>query len=432
MRIAVIGAGIAGLTAALRLDARHDVTVFAADDHAGGHANTVLIEDPHAGELAVDTGFIVFNDRTYPHFRALLAELGVAARPTHMGFSVSSALDPELGDFEYGGSPAGLFAQRSNLVRPAFHRMLADVLRFNRALEREVREPSGASLTELLDRGRYGRLLAERMILPQVSAVWSADPAQLERFPAAFLARFFHNHGTLTLTNRPQWFTVVGGSHTYVKAIEARLRRPVRTRTPVASVTRHADRVELALARGGPRERFDEVVIACHSDQALALLADPSPAERAVLGAIPYQRNEAVLHTDPALLPRRPAARQAWNFHLFARPRDRTTVTYGMNHLQGLPTPTPYSVTLNLTDRIDPRRVLRVIDYAHPVYTPEGVAAQERHGEISGVNRTRYCGAYWRWGFHEDGVWSALRAIDGLTDSATGVDAPAPRLEAAA
>ncbi len=428
MKIAIIGAGVAGLTAAHRLDPDHDVTVFEAGDHAGGHTNTVVVEDPDRGPLAIDTGFIVFNDRTYPHFTALLDELGVAAQPTHMGFSVSA--DPALEDFEYAGTPRGLFCQPRNVVRPAFHRMVADLVRFNRELRR-VREDGDDTLTlrVMLDRGGYSELFVERLIVPQVSAVWSADPEQMWSFPVIFLAEFFENHGMLSLRDRPQWLTVAGGSQTYVREIERRLRRPVRTRAPVTSVIRHPAHVEITIAGAQRAERFDEIVLACHSDQALALLADPSPAERRILGAIPYQANEAVLHTDERLLPRRRHARQAWNFHLLAEPKDRTTVTYWMNHLQRLDAPTDYCVTLNLTERIDPRRVIATVPCAHPVFTPAGIAAQDRHDDISGVRRTHYCGAYWRWGFHEDGVWSALRVVEDL-QSSTLARQPAEELAA--
>ena len=232
-------------------------------------------------------------------------------------------------------------------------------------------------------------------------------------FPVRFLAEFFQNHGMLTFLDRPQWMTVQGGSKSYVEALVARLgAERIRLNTPVRAVARFDDHV---LVDG---ERFDEVVLACHSDQALAMLADPSPAERDILGAIPYQRNEAVLHTDASLLPKRRAARQAWNYHLLAEPKDRTTVTYWMNHLQRLDTPTDYCVTLNLTERIDEAKIIRAIDYAHPVFTEDGRRAQARHGEISGVRRTHYCGAYWRWGFHEDGVWSALRATRAIGEPA--------------
>ena len=428
MRIAIIGAGVAGLTAAHRLDPQHDVTVFEAGSYAGGHTNTITVDDPHSGTLAVDTGFIVLNDRTYPNFTALLDDLGVATQPTHMGFSVST--EKGLDDFEYAGTPRGLFCQPRNLARPAFHRMVGELRRFNRELEHERLSSGTRTLGAMLHEGGYSRLFVDRLIVPQVSAVWSADPEQMWTFPAGFLAQFFHNHGMLSLRDRPQWQTVAGGSNTYVAAIERRLRRPVRTHTPVTRVMRHATHVDVVTETTGRAEQFDEVIFACHSDQALALLGDPSPAEREVLGAIRYQENEAVLHTDAALLPRRRQARQAWNFHLLAEPRDRTTVTYWMNHLQRLQTPRDYCVTLNLTDRIDPAHVLRTISYAHPVFTPDGIAAQARHGDISGVRRTRYCGAYWRWGFHEDGVWSALQAIRGLEDRALA--GPEPLAELAA
>ncbi|HEY5144081.1 MAG TPA: FAD-dependent oxidoreductase [Solirubrobacteraceae bacterium] len=407
MKIAIVGSGIAGLTAAHRLDPEHEVTVFEAGDHAGGHTNTITVDDD-GRPLAVDTGFIVCNDRTYPHFLALLGELGVATQPTHMGFSVSA----EGEDFEYAGTPRGLYCQRRNLVRPAFHRMVGDLLRFNRDLQTLLEsDDAGPTLGAFLEDGGYSQLFIDRLIVPQVSAVWSADPAQMWTFPARFLAAFFRNHGMLSLHDRPQWLTVAGGSHTYVEVITGALRGQVRLRTPVRSIIRHPDHVLLTV-RGGRAERFDEVILACHSDQALALLEDPSVAEEQVLGAIPYQANEAVLHTDASLLPRRRAARQAWNFHLPDATKDRTTVTYWMNHLQRLDSARQYCVTLNLSERIDPATVIRTIPYAHPVFTREGIAAQARHGEISGVRRTHYCGAYWRWGFHEDGVWSALRALE--------------------
>jgi len=413
VKIAIVGSGIAGLTAAHRLDPEHEVTVFEAGDHPGGHTNTITVEDD-GRPLAVDTGFIVCNDRTYPHFLALLDELGVATQPTHMGFSVSA--DGE--DFEYAGTPRGLYCQRRNLLRPAFHRMVRDLLRFNHDLAELLEsDDTGPTLGAFLRDGGYSGLFVERLIVPQVSAVWSADPAQMWTFPARFLAAFFRNHGMLSLRAHPRWLTVAGGSRTYVDAITGALRGRVRLRTPVRSITRHGDHVALSV-RGGAAERFDEVILACHSDQALALLDDPSPAEREILGAIPYQANEAVLHTDAALLPRRRAARQAWNFHLLAEPKDRTTVTYWMNRLQRLDSARQYCVTLNLTERIDPAQVIRTIPYAHPVFTREGMAAQARHGEISGARRTHYCGAYWRWGFHEDGVWSALRVVDAINAAA--------------
>lgn len=421
MDIAIIGSGISGLTAAHHLDPAHDVTVFEAGAYAGGHTNTVHVETS-AGAWDVDTGFIVCNDHTYPNFLAMMDELGVARRPTHMGFSVTAQDE----DFEYAGTPRGLFCQPRNAVRPAFLRMIRELLRFNRelsALVADLSDPRGSlSLLAYLSDGGYSDFFRDRLIVPQASAVWSAEPDQLDAFPIRFMAQFFANHGMLSFKNRPTWMTIEGGSQRYVEAITARLLRPVRTSTPVVRVERFATHVEVT-PRGGEPERFDEVILACHADQALGMLADPSDAEAEVLRCFPYQPNEAVLHTDASLLPRRAAARQAWNFHLLTEPKDRTTVTYGMNHLMGLDAPHEFCVTLNLTERIAPDKIVEVIEYAHPVFTTEGVAAQARHGEISGTNRTHYCGAYWRWGFHEDGVVSALHALEHVGRSAIGVAA---------
>ena len=409
MRIAIVGGGVSGLVAAHRLHGRHEVTLFEAGRHLGGHANTVTVERP-SGTWHLDTGFIVLNDRNYPRFRELLSACGVALTPSHMGFSVKG----EDEDFEYAGTPRGVFAQKANLARPAFWRMLADLLRFNRelaAVAADGAEPR--SLGRFVEDGGYSRWFIERLIVPQASAVWSADPASMWSFPVRFLAEFFANHGMLGFRGRPRWQTVSGGSQRYVGALSAPFADRIRLASPVRSLARDPDGVSLALERG-ERERFDEVVIACHADQALALLEDPSERERELLESFPYRRNEAVLHTDSALLPRRRAARQAWNYHLFASPPPATTVTYYLNHLQRLDAPEDFCVTLNLSDRIDPAKVIASFDYAHPVYTQAGVAAQARFAEISPARRTRYCGAYWGWGFHEDGVVSALRAVEGL------------------
>jgi len=408
MRIAIIGAGVSGLVAAHRLHPCHDIVVYEANDYLGGHANTVrvdLADETHW----VDTGFIVCNDRNYPSFEPLLAELGVETKRSRMSFSVSS----RDGDFEYAGTPRGLFAKPSHALSPRFQRMIRDLARFNREARSllELAPGEGPSLREFLASGGYGEWFTERLIVPQAAAVWSADPAQLWSFPASFLARFFHNHGMLGFRDRPRWRTIAGGSRRYVEEIARPFRDRVRLLAPVRAVTRRADCVEIA-AEGCETERYDEVVIAAHSDQALAMLTDANELERELLGAIPYQRNEAVLHTDEQILPRRRAAWASWNFHLRSDPPPHTTLTYWMNNLQSLRSHTNLCVTLNLTHEIDPAKTIRTIAYAHPVFTPDGVAAQERHAEISGVNRTHYCGAYWRWGFHEDGVVSALRALE--------------------
>ena len=405
MKIAIIGTGISGLLAAHRLHPEHEITVYEADSRLGGHTHTVPVEDPGGGDLWVDTGFIVFNDRNYPHFEALLEELGVASQPSHMGFSVSDG----RGRFEYSGTPWGLFARPAHLVSPSFLGMLRDWRRFNREARNLVGiNGTAPSLGAWLEERGFSRQFIDRLIVPQASAVWSADPEQMWSFPASFMAEFFDNHGMYSLRNRPKWRTVSGGSRSYVEAISAPWRDRVRLSAPVRRVLRGPDGVVVEAA-GQPREVFDEVVIATHSDQALAMLADPSPAEREILGAIPYQRNEAVLHTDASLMPRRRAVWSSWNFHLAEGPTRGSTVTYWMNKLQRLPSRTDYFVTLNRGEEIDPGRVIRRLSYDHPTYTREGVAAQARHAEISGVNRTHYCGAYWGWGFHEDGVRSGLR-----------------------
>jgi uncharacterized protein len=412
MRIAIVGAGVSGLVTAHLLAPQHEVTLFEAAGYAGGHTNTVRVDTADQTHL-IDTGFIVFNDRNYPNFERLLHRLGVASQPSTMTFSVSDG----QGDFEYNGSsPNGLFAKRAHLVTPWFHRMVADTARFNRAARALVRaggdgRDEGPSLGLWLEQQRFSEPFIDRLIVPQASAVWSADPAQMWTFPARFLAEFFDNHGMLSLRGRPRWRTVRGGSARYVEALLARFTGRLRLRTPIQTVVRGADHV-LVTPRGGEPEPFDEVVIATHSDQALALLRDASDREHELLGAIPYQANEAVLHTDVRMLPRRRRAWASWNYHLRDRPDDRTTVTYHMNRLQSLRAEQEFCVTLNRTGEIDPQRVIRTISYAHPVYTSAGVAAQRRCAEISARNRTHFCGAYWGWGFHEDGVLSALRVAE--------------------
>ncbi len=411
MRIAIVGAGISGLVAAHLLHSEHEIVLYEAADYAGGHTNTVRVDTPSETHH-IDTGFIVMNDRNYPSFTRLLDRLGVTRQPTHMSFSVKG----EHEDFEYAGTPRGLYCQPRNLLSPRFQGMLLELLRFNRELRALLERPrnDGESLADFLSRHRFSRLFVERLIVPQASAVWSADPRQMHSFPVRFLAEFFANHGMLGIRNRPRWSTIAGGSARYVQALTAPFGERIRLSTPVRSIVRHPDRVEIsAQDRSGllDTESFDQVVIAAHSDQALAMLGDASRREHELLSSIPYQPNEAVLHTDPRMLPRRRWARSAWNFHLLADPKPVSTVTYWMNHLQRLRTNEDFCVTLNRTEAIDPQRIIRRISYSHPVFTPAGVAAQARHGEISGLERrTHYCGAYWGWGFHEDGVRSALAA----------------------
>ncbi len=407
MRIAVIGSGISGMVAAYRLSAEHEVSVFEAGSYVGGHTNTVDVE--FAGtNYAVDTGFIVYNDWTYPHFVELIDELGVAWQPSQMSFSVRC----EKTGLEYNGTAINtLFAQRRNLVRPTFLRMVADILKFNRRAP-ELLKSAGddASLGEYLAREGYSRCFIDHYIIPMGAAIWSSRPLDLLHFSARFFVEFFANHGFLSVNDRPTWRVIRGGSREYVKKLTAPYARRIRLNTPVASVQRQPNDVVLRL-RNGSIEHFDQVFIACHSDQALKLLSDPSPQEREILGAIPYQANEALLHTDARLMPRRPLAWAAWNYHLPIDQYERVTVTYNMNILQTLAAPAQFLVTLNRSADVDPRKVLGRFVYYHPVYTGSAVAAQRRRHEIDGRRRTYYCGAYWGYGFHEDGVNSALVAL---------------------
>jgi len=397
MRIAVVGSGVAGLVAARLLHVRHEVTVFEADTRVGGHVHTWDLVSG-GRRWAVDSGFIVYNERNYPRFTRLLAELGVATQPSTMSFSVRSDRD----GVEYnGGSLRQLFVQPRNAVRPSHLRMLADILRFNRDAPRAIRNGAAhLALGTYLDRQRYSDAFRERYLLPMGSAIWSMPQARVLEMPAAFLVRFFENHGLLGLRGRPQWRVVQGGSRRYVEALVAPFRDRIRTACPVRWVGRFPDRVEVN------GEAFDRVVLACHSDQALEILADPTVPEREILGALPFQGNDAVVHTDTGVLPRARGAWGAWNYLVTSAPEQPAAVTYNMNILQSLPAPETFCVTLNPAVPIAPERVLGRVRYHHPLYTAAAVAAQARRGEISGVNRTHYCGAYWGCGFHEDGVVS--------------------------
>jgi len=411
MKIAVIGSGIAGNVAAYHLHREHDIAVFEAAAHVGGHTHTHEIE--HEGRsMAVDTGFIVCNDRTYPNYLALMAELGVELQDSDMSFSVQTP-----GGLEYNGTTLNsLFAQRRNLLRPSFYRMIRDILRFNREAPALLGSPDdGTSLGDYLDAQGYSPQFVQHYILPMGAAIWSAGTDALREFPVRYFVRFFHNHGMLTVDDRPQWRTVRGGSARYVEKLTAGFRDRIRLRTPVDSVRRTPAGVFVKPA-GGEAERFDRVFFACHSDQALRLLQDASADERAVLGAIRYQRNHVLLHTDISVLPKRRLAWAAWNYHLVDGASERVAVTYHMNILQRLESRMPLLVTLNMADRVDSARVIRELQYEHPVFSREAVAAQARHAEIDGADRAYFCGAYWGFGFHEDGVASALAALAHFQD----------------
>jgi predicted NAD/FAD-binding protein len=407
MRIAVVGSGISGLVSAYKLARDHEVTLFEAADRLGGHTHTVDVE--HAGRTyAVDTGFIVFNDWTYPNFIELLDELKVPWQPSDMSFSVRC----EKSGLEYNGTSLNsLFAQRRNLLRPSFLRMVSDILGFNRrAPALLMGKADTLSLGAYLAREGYSRYFIDHYIIPMGAAIWSSRPEDMLDFPAHFFVEFFANHGFLSIDHRPTWRVVSGGSREYVKRLVASFSHRIRLSTPVESVQRQANHVVLRL-RDGSLEEFDQVFLACHSDQALSLLSDPSPQERDILGAITYQANEALLHTDTRMMPRRPLAWAAWNYHLPALRNDRVTVTYNMNILQSLEAPVQFLLTLNRSAEIAPGSVLGSYVYHHPVYTAAAVAAQKRRPEINGVRRTYFCGAYWSYGFHEDGVKSALASV---------------------
>lgn len=408
MRIAIVGTGISGMVAAYLLHRDHEITVFEAVDYIGGHTNTLNV-DLDGRTYAVDTGFIVFNDWTYPNFIQLLNRLGVASQPSDMSFSVKC----ERTGLEYNGTNLNtLFAQRRNLLRPSFYRMIRDILRFNKeSLELLDQPEPGPLLGSYLAAHHYSKAFINHYIVPMGAAIWSAGHETMGSFPARYLVQFFKNHGMLSVEERPTWRVIAGGSQRYAEKLVAPFRDRILLNSPVESISRYPDFVEIRAQVEGRvyrAMRFDHAIIGAHSNQALSMLADPSPTEKDILGAIRYQKNEAVLHTDASILPRRKLAWAAWNYHLLPNQPDRAVLTYHMNRLQGLTAPYEFCVTLNHTEAIDHAKILKSIIYHHPVYSPEAVAAQKRHGEISGVNRTSYCGAYWGFGFHEDGVKSAL------------------------
>ncbi len=409
MRIAVIGSGIAGLGSAWLLSRQHDVTLFEANDRLGGHTHTHAIE-LGGRAFAVDSGFIVYNPRHYPLLTRLFVELGVASQPTTMSFAVRN----EGSGLEYNATSLDkLFCQRRNLLSPRFLGMVRDILRFYREAPGLLGiEGTGPTLDDWLREHRYGAAFRDEHLVPMASALWSSPAEDILRFPAPYLARFMANHHMLQVRGRPEWRTVRGGSQRYIDALHARW--PVRERLacPVQAIRRDAGGVRVTSAAG--TEHYDHAVLACHSDQTLALLADADPRERAILGAIRYQPNDTVLHTDARLLPRQRKAWAAWNALIPARSGEACGITYCMNLLQSLDAPEPLCVSLNSTPRIDPAKILRRMQYHHPLYSHAMVAAQARKSEIQGRRRTWFAGAYWGFGFHEDGLRSAVEVADAL------------------
>lgn len=421
MRIAIVGAGISGLTAARGLYREHDVTLFEGEHRLGGHSHTVTVDD--AGiPRALDTGFLVFNRRDYSHFNAMLDDLGVASRPSCMSFSVRCSRT----GVEYAGSGLGsIFCRPANAVRPGFWRMLRDVVRFYREGHALVaRMPERATVEDLVAAGRYSEEFVAWHLLPLGSALWSAPRSAFRAYPARFVVEFLARHDLLELNlrRRVEWRTIANGSARYVERLSAPFRDRIRSGDPVRSVRRTRDGVRVLTASG--EGVYDEVILACHGDDARALLEDPSAAEREILDAVRYQVNDVVLHTDTSLLPRNRRAWASWNYHVH-RERDLATLTYDLNRLQGFTSSTRYCVTLNETDSVDPSRVIRRFTYAHPQYSPGWVRLRERRARIQGTHRVWFCGAYFGNGFHEDGVQSADEVVAGIASRPAGLAARA-------
>jgi hypothetical protein len=412
MKIAIIGSGIAGLTCAWRLAGHHQVTLFEAEPTLGGHTATVDVATPQ-GHYAIDTGFIVYNDRTYPRFIGLLSELGIRGQKTQMSFSVHN---PQSG-LEYNGHTlTTLFAQRRNLLKPAFWGLLREIVRFNRLAKASINHVDhAATLQTFLEQHHFSAFFARHYILPMGAAIWSSSLQEMRRFPLPLFLSFFEHHGLLDITDRPQWYVVPGGSRQYIRAMLEQLgdRLTVHLNAPVKQVSRDSGGVRIHL--DAAEHTFDQVIFACHSAQALAMLDAPTSAERDVLGGIGWQRNEVVLHSDRRWLPTRERAWASWNYRLSAQEEASACVTYNMNILQGLPAGSPlFCVTLNPDTPVDEQHVWKRFVYEHPRFNPESWQAQARRTEINGLHRSWFCGAYWYNGFHEDGVRSALDVVKGI------------------
>ncbi len=413
MKIAIIGSGISGLTCAHLLSNHHDVALFEANNYLGGHTATVNVTD-HQGSHRIDTGFIVFNDRTYPRFEKLLKRIGAQKQITEMSFSVCNTEK----SLEYNGHSLNtLFAQRSNLLRPAFYRLIKEILRFNKdCIERyNSNQLDNISLAEYLNRGRYHPDFRDNYLLPMIGAIWSCSLQHASEFPLRFFVKFFYHHGLLNIQDRPQWYVMKNGSDSYIPLLLKGIEKNCHLNSPVQRVKRTP--TGIYVTSNDKEQNFDRVIMACHSDQSLNMLENPSPTEQEILGQIPYQANDVILHTDSSLMPQRSAAWASWNFRLnhLAQQRDKPAlVTYYMNRLQGLTLDADYFVTLNGEDLIDPAHIIQRFSYAHPVFDSSTMNAQQQRRRICGVDRIHYCGAYWYNGFHEDGVHSALDVCDDL------------------
>ncbi len=404
-RIAIIGSGISGLSAAYYLSRRHEVHVFESDHRIGGHTHTVIVD-----RIPVDTGFIVHNDRTYPNFCRLIQELGVETQPSDMSFAVTG----HDGAFEYSSRGlAGFFAQKRNYFSPDHYTLLREILRFNREAPKILTDPAfqETTLGEFLDARAFSQIFIDRYLIPMTGAVWSMAPEVVPMFPAVTLIRFMQNHGMLGINTHPKWKTIRGGSHSYFAPLTAPYRDRIHKDTIITAIDRSDTGVTLNF-RDRQAQQFDELVFACHGDQILPLLAQPTEQERRILVSFTTSRNETCLHTDSTLLPKRPAARASWNYLL--GDAGKVTMTYHMNRLQSLNTREDYCVTLNANGHVNPSRALRRMIYEHPLYTRAAIRAQQQWPLISGRKHTHFCGAYWFYGFHEDGVRSGIRVAEAL------------------
>lgn len=407
-KIAIIGTGIAGLTSAYLLNKEHDITVFEANDYIGGHTATKDVTvDGKA--YAIDTGFIVFNDWTYPNFNKLMNILGVNAQATEMSFSVKNHAQ----NLEYNGNTINsLFAQRRNILRPRFWRIVRDILKFNKLCKSDdavQHAEKGVTLYDYIQHHNLSTDFSQNYILPMCAAIWSMTLEDSKSFPLTFFLQFFNNHGLLNITDRPQWYTIIGGSREYIAPLTESFKDKIKLNTPVTRVIKQDG--QFHVTANEQTETFDDVVFACHSDQALAMLAEPTPTQVEILGDIGYAMNEVVLHTDTSVLPKRPLAWASWNYLIKGEPGEENapaSLTYNMNILQRIQSDTTFCVTLNNTDALDPDKILGKFHYAHPQFSPTMVAAQNRRDEINAAGNGYFCGAYWYNGFHEDGVRSAL------------------------
>ncbi len=414
MKIAIIGSGISGLSSAYYLHEQHDITLFESSDRIGGHTATMNVV--HDGrDYSIDTGFIVYNDWTYPHFIELMDKLRVESQPTEMSFSVSC----EQTGLEYGGNNLDtLFAQRKNLLNLPYIMMLKDIVSFNKNAIQDLESgllDEATTLGEYLERQRYGKLFASHYLIPMGSAIWSSTLDEMLAFPLIFFVRFFKNHGLLSVNNRPQWRVIKGGSSAYLTPLTSGFSDKIKLNSQIQSVERHANGVDIHF-NDQPSERFEQVIFACHSDQALSLLKDATPEEQEVLGAMPYRNNEVILHTDDSILPKSKKAWSSWNYHLAGDNTRPATLSYNMNILQGIESETTFVVTLNDTAKVSEDCILGRYQYAHPVFTLEGIQAQQRWADINGVKRSWFCGAYWRNGFHEDGCMSGIRVANAIQE----------------